>query len=179
MRQQLWEWRHNIALMEGTSCLSSRRAGRHQWPHRENWRRCFHSTTTSEIGGRRPSNQLWWEWMCLQLCRKCVQLLPHLVSLVVEPDPGDSGVAWTSEAQDLLGVTPLKHPHATILSSRQVWKTTPPHHFLWSAPYARISDCCREISNPPASFSPTCGELVSSNNSRLNPCNWKYQQCKY
>lgn len=58
--------------------------------------------------------------MRLQLCRKSVQLLPHLVPLVVEPDPGDSGVAWTSEAQDLLGVTPLKHPHATILSSRQV-----------------------------------------------------------
>lgn len=49
-----------------------------------------------------------------------VQLLPHLVSLVIESDPGDSGVAWTSEAEDLLGVTPLKHPHATILSSRQV-----------------------------------------------------------
>lgn len=123
MRQQLWEWRLNIALMEGTSCLSSTRAGRHQWPHTENWRRCFQSTTTSEGGGRRPPNHFWWEWMRLQLCRK---LLAHLVSLVVEPDPGDSGVAWTSEAQDLLGVTPLKHPHATILSSRQVWKTTPP-----------------------------------------------------
>lgn len=49
-----------------------------------------------------------------------VQLIPHLVSLVVESDPGDSGVAWTSEAKDLLGVTPLKHPHTTILSSRQV-----------------------------------------------------------
>lgn len=49
-----------------------------------------------------------------------VQFIPHLVTLVVESDPGHSGVARTSEAEDLLGVTPLKHPHATILSSRQI-----------------------------------------------------------
>lgn len=48
------------------------------------------------------------------------QSFEHLVSLVVESDPGDSGVAWTSEADDLLGVTPLKHSHAAILSSCQV-----------------------------------------------------------
>lgn len=44
----------------------------------------------------------------------------NLVSLMVESYPGDSGVAWTSEADDLLGVTPFKHPHTTILSSCQV-----------------------------------------------------------
>lgn len=47
-------------------------------------------------------------------------MFSHLVSLVVESDPGDSGVAGTSEADDLLGVTPLEHPHTAILSSCQV-----------------------------------------------------------
>lgn len=46
----------------------------------------------------------------------------NLVSLVVESYPGDSGVARTSEADDLLWMTPLEHPHASILSSRQVWR---------------------------------------------------------
>ena len=52
-----------------------------------------------------------WVWFC------------NLVPLVVESYPGDSGVARTSEADDLLRVTPLEHPHATILSSSQVWQT--------------------------------------------------------
>lgn len=43
-----------------------------------------------------------------------------LVSLVVEAYPCDSGVSWASEADNLLGMTPLKHPDTTILSSSQV-----------------------------------------------------------
>lgn len=41
---------------------------------------------------------------------------------MVESDPSDPGITRTSETEDLLGVTPLKHPHAAVLSSRQVWE---------------------------------------------------------
>lgn len=67
--------------------------------------------------------------LMIPMCYNCYEPLctasawiSNLVSLVVESYPGDSGVAWTSEADDLLWMAPLKHPHATILSSRQVWR---------------------------------------------------------
>lgn len=60
----------------------------------------------------------------------------NLVSLVVKSYPGDSGVAWTSEADDLLWMAPLKHPHATILSSSQVWRK-PNTNWI-------VSNCCGE-----------------------------------
>lgn len=69
MRQQLWERRQNLALMEETSCLSSKRAGRHQCSTglTERTGGDTKTTTTSEEGRRSSSNQLWWKWMCLQL----------------------------------------------------------------------------------------------------------------
>lgn len=39
---------------------------------------------------------------------------------MAESYPGDSGVSWTSEADDLLRMTPLEHPHAAVLSSSQI-----------------------------------------------------------
>lgn len=97
--------------MEETNRLSSERAG---------GRQCSTGLTgrtgdaTTSKGGRRLWN------VSPAVLKPSERFTPHLVSLVVEPDPGDPAVARTSETEDLLGVTPLKHPHATILSSRQV-----------------------------------------------------------
>lgn len=124
MRQQLWEWWQTLALMEETSCLSSKTAGRHQCstglPERTG-RDTWSQPHLKKDGGDDPTSSGGNERV--SICSEAKRSA-HLVSLVVESDPGDSGVSWTSEAEDLLGVTPLKHPHATILSSRQVWKTT-------------------------------------------------------
>lgn len=76
---------------------------------------------------------------------KCLRC--HLVPLVVESYPGDSGVAWTPEADDLLGVTPLEHPDASILCPGQVWNTE-----KQSVPSARLSVHLNENASPNTRF---------------------------
>lgn len=103
------------------------------WADRENRRGSFRSLQ----GGRREEGiqpALLDVSVSPAVLKPSQHFAPHLVSLVVEPDPGDSGVARASEAEDLLGVTPLEHPHAAILSSRQVYKQQTSHHFPCCAP---------------------------------------------
>lgn len=89
------------------------------WADKENRRGSFRSSQ----GGRRGESvqpTLLEVSVSPAVLKPSEHFTPHLVSLVVEPDPGDPGVARTSETEDLLGVTPLEHPHAAILGSRQV-----------------------------------------------------------
>lgn len=47
----------------------------------------------------------------------------HLVSLWVEVEPGDPGIAGLPEADELLGPVPLEHSHTAILRPGHIWST--------------------------------------------------------
>lgn len=177
MRQQLGEWRENLALMEETSRVL--RAGEHQCspgltgrtgrdalnqpphlkkegdhPANSDGRECVSSCSETQRSAHSspcsPGGWIWswWLWCCL--------------------DSWSRGSAGSDPTQ-----TSSRY-HPELPSSL---KNKTPHHFLWSASNAdgeaNISDDYRKNFQF-SSFSPTCGELLCSNHWGLNPCfSWK------
>lgn len=152
MRQQLGEWRQNLALMEETSCLSSKRAGGHQA-----------STGLTERTGRDTLSQPQHlkkeggDYLTNSHGNECVSSCSGTQHWAHSSPCFPGGWIWSwwlwccldFWSRGSAGSDPTQtssHYHPELPSSL---KNKTPNHFLWSASYAdgeaHFSDCCTKI----------------------------------
>lgn len=151
------------------------------WVHRENWKRHFKSTATSEEGRRRLSDQLSWKWMCLQLfwnpaLSSFLTLFPWWLNLIlvtlVLPGLLKQRICWEWPHSNILTLpswAPVKSEKQNSQSFSMIGFISRRRGSLFWLLYEKFLILPLRSLLPP-----TCGELLCSNHSRLNPSfSWK------
>lgn len=156
MRQQLWEWRQNLALMEKQAVWALKELGAPKCTTgltERTGRDALSQQHLKKEGGDHPSNSDG---------NKCVSSCSETRRSAHSSPCFPDGWIWSwwlwccldfwsrgSVGSDPTQTSSRYHPE--LLSSL---KNKTPDHFRWSASYAdaHISDCFRKISNSPTSF---------------------------